>query len=115
MTVGFALRNLSSVASGLAEFNRVLKPGGWLAILEFSQPTVPVVRQLVRFYLSGLLPRIGGWLSGSESAYQYLPDSISRFPDQETLAGMMRAAGLNEVEFENLSGGIAALHMGRRA
>lgn len=115
MTVGFVLRNLSSVSGGLAEFKRVLRPGGWLAILEFSQPTVPGVRQLVRFYYSSLLPRIGGALSGSRSAYQYLPDSIAKFPDQETLAGMMRATGFDEVSFENLSGGIAALHLGRRA
>jgi demethylmenaquinone methyltransferase / 2-methoxy-6-polyprenyl-1,4-benzoquinol methylase len=114
MTVGFVLRNLSSVTGGLAEFKRVLRPGGWLAILEFSQPTVPGVRKLVRFYYSSLLPRIGGALSGSRSAYQYLPDSITKFPDQETLAGMMRATGFGEVGFENLSGGIAALHLGRR-
>src|SRR6185369_15900184 len=115
MTVGFVLRNLSSITGGLAEFKRVLRPGGWLAILEFSQPTVPGVRKLVRFYYSSLLPRIGGALSGSRSAYQYLPDSITKFPDQETLAGMMRATGFGEVGFENLSGGIAALHLGRRA
>ena len=115
ITIGFALRNLSSVEQGLAEFKRVMKPRGWLAILEFSQPTVPGVRQLVRFYYWRLLPWIGGWLSGSPNAYKYLPDSILKFPDQEKLAGMMRAAGFEEVEFENLSGGIAALHIGRRA
>src|SRR5262245_56839137 len=83
MTVGFVLRNLSSINGGLAEFKRVLRPGGWLAVLEFSQPTVPGVRQLVRFYYSTVLPLIGGTLSGSRSAYQYLPDSIAKFPDQE--------------------------------
>jgi demethylmenaquinone methyltransferase/2-methoxy-6-polyprenyl-1,4-benzoquinol methylase len=115
ITIGFALRNLASVERGLVELHRLLKPGGRLAILEFSQPTVPVVRQLVRFYYFRLLPRIGGWLSGSRNAYEYLPDSISKFPDQQTLAGMMRAAGFEEVEFENFSGGIAALHTGRRS
>ena len=114
ITIGFVLRNLSSVAGGLAEFKRVLRPGGWLAILEFSHPTVPGVRQIVRFYYSSLLPWIGGKLSGSSHAYQYLPDSIARFPDQQTLAGMMDARGFIEVGFENLSGGIAALHLGRR-
>jgi demethylmenaquinone methyltransferase/2-methoxy-6-polyprenyl-1,4-benzoquinol methylase len=114
MTVGFVLRNLASVDGGLAEFRRVLRPGGWLAVLEFSHPTVPGVRQIVRFYYSSLLPWIGGMLSGSRSAYQYLPDSIAKFPDQETLAGMMRAGGYSEVGFENLSGGIAAIHLGRR-
>ena len=114
VTVAFALRNLASVEQGLAELNRVLKPGGMIAVLEFSQPTVPGIRQLVRFYYRRLLPWIGGLLSGLRSAYEYLPDSISRFPDQQTLASMMRAAGFAEVEFENLSGGIAALHTGRR-
>ncbi len=114
VTIGFALRNLSSVEQGLAELHRVLKPHGGLAILEFSQPSVPVVRQLVRFYYWRLLPFFGGWLSGSRHAYQYLPDSISKFPNQEKLAGMMRAANFIEVDFENLSGGIAALHLGRR-
>jgi demethylmenaquinone methyltransferase / 2-methoxy-6-polyprenyl-1,4-benzoquinol methylase len=115
ITVAFALRNLSSVAGGLAEFHRVMNPGGRLAILEFSQPTVPLMRQVVRFYYWRLLPWIGGWVSGSRSAYEYLPDSISKFPDQQVLAGMMRAAGFDEVRFENLSGGVAAIHLGRRA
>ena len=114
ITIGFALRNLSSVELGLAELHRVLKPHAWLAILEFSQPSVPGVRQFVRFYYWRLLPWIGGLLSGSRNAYEYLPDSISKFPNQEKLAGIMRATGFESVEFENLSGGIAALHVGRR-
>lgn len=115
LTAGFVVRNLADVEDGLREFRRVLKPRGVVAILEFSQPTVPGVRQFVRFYYSRLLPSIGGWFSGSRSAYEYLPNSIGKFPNQETLAGMMRATGFEEVEFENLSGGIAALHTGRRA
>ena len=115
VTIGFALRNLSSAEKGLTELKRVLKPKGTLAVLEFSTPTIPVFRQLVRFYYWGFLPLIGGGFSGSRSAYEYLPDSISRFPDQEALAEMMRAAGFAEVEFENLSGGVAAIHTGRRA
>jgi len=115
ITIGFALRNLASVEAGLAELRRVLRPKGVVAILEFSQPTIPGMREFVRFYYRRLLPWIGGQVSGSRNAYEYLPDSIARFPDQETLASMMRTAGFEEVEFENLSGGIAALHMGRRA
>jgi len=114
LTIGFALRNLASVEEGLGELLRVLKPNGVVAILEFSQPVGSVFRRLVGFYNRNLLPRIGGVLSGSRGAYEYLPDSISKFPDQETLRAMMRVAGFEDVRFENLSGGIVALHTGRR-
>lgn len=115
ITIGFGLRNLASVESGLRELRRPLKPGGWLGILEFSQPTNALMRAWVNFYYAGLLPHIGGWLSGSRSAYEYLPDSISHFPNQERLATLMREAGFNEVSFENLTGGVAALHTGRKS
>jgi demethylmenaquinone methyltransferase/2-methoxy-6-polyprenyl-1,4-benzoquinol methylase len=115
VTIAFGLRNLSSVEQGLRELRRVLKPNGWVAILEFSKPVVPGFRALAAVYCTRLLPRIGGFISGSPSAYEYLPDSVSRFPDQETLSAMMTAAGLAEVGFENLTGGVAALHTGRRA
>jgi demethylmenaquinone methyltransferase/2-methoxy-6-polyprenyl-1,4-benzoquinol methylase len=113
VTIGFGLRNLSSIEAGLNELSRILKPGGWVAILEFSQPTGRFFRTLVSFYYS-LVPRFGGLVSGSRSAYQYLPDTISRFPNQEKLAELMRGARFAEVSFENLTGGIAALHIGRR-
>jgi demethylmenaquinone methyltransferase / 2-methoxy-6-polyprenyl-1,4-benzoquinol methylase len=115
VTIGFGLRNLSSVESGLNELRRVLKPSGWAAILEFSKPVTPGFRSLASAYCTRLLPRIGGMISGSRSAYEYLPDSVSRFPDQETLSAMMRDAGFAEVVFQNLTGGIAALHTGRRS
>jgi demethylmenaquinone methyltransferase/2-methoxy-6-polyprenyl-1,4-benzoquinol methylase len=114
VTIAFGLRNLSSVEQGLNELRRVLKPNGWAAILEFSKPVVPGFRSLAAAYCTRLLPRIGGMISGSRSAYEYLPDSVARFPDQETLSAMMRVAGLADVEFQNLTGGVAALHTGRR-
>jgi len=114
LTTGFALRNFADVDRGLRELLRVLKPNGYVAILEFSHPANPVFASFVRFYNWRLLPWIGGLVSGSRGAYEYLPDSISKFPNQDGLAAMMRAAGFVEVSFENLSGGIAALHIGRR-
>jgi demethylmenaquinone methyltransferase/2-methoxy-6-polyprenyl-1,4-benzoquinol methylase len=114
VTIGFGLRNLASVEGGLREIRRVLAPGGAAAILEFSRPVVPGFRALFQFYFSRLLPAVGGLLSGSRSAYEYLPDSVRNFPDQERLAALMREAGFEQVSFENLTGGIAALHVGRR-
>ena len=114
VTIGFGLRNLSSTERGLKELRRVLKPRGRAAILEFSKPSVPGFRVLSTAYCNYVLPRIGGIISGSRSAYRYLPDSVARFPGQEALASLMRDAGFDEVEFENLTGGIAALHVGRR-
>lgn len=114
VTIGFGLRNLSSTESGLRELRRVLKPEGWAAILEFSLPVARGFRRIAVFYSTRVLPRVGGWLSGSRSAYEYLPDSISRFPNQEKLAAMMSEAGFADVSFENLTGGVAALHTGRR-
>ena len=114
VAIAFGLRNLADTQGGLRELLRVLRPGGIAFVLEFSQPVVPGLRGLFRLYFTRVLPRVGGWLSGSRWAYEYLPDSVARFPDQRRLAGMMRAAGFEQVEFENLTGGVAALHMGRR-
>ena len=113
-TIAFGLRNLTSVETGFQELLRVLKPGGKVAVLEFSRPTIPILRSLFRIYFTKLLPLFGGWISGSKSAYEYLPDSVKRFPDQETLAAMMKAAGFAKVSYRNLTGGIAALHIGTR-
>jgi demethylmenaquinone methyltransferase/2-methoxy-6-polyprenyl-1,4-benzoquinol methylase len=114
VTIAFGLRNLASVEGGLAELRRVLKPGGWLAVLEFSRPANAMLRPLFGLYFTRVLPLMGGLISGSRSAYTYLPASVQKFPDQEQLSLLMQQAGFEQVQFENLTGGIAALHMGRR-
>lgn len=114
VTIAFGLRNLASVKSGLAELARVLKPGGLVAVLEFSKPANAMLRPLFNLYFRRVLPWMGGVISGSHSAYTYLPASVQRFPDQIQLSLLMEQAGFDQVCFENLTGGIAALHIGRR-
>ena len=113
VTIAFGLRNLSSVESGLAELSRVLKPGGWVAVLEFSRPANAILRPLFNVYFTKVLPWMGGLIS-SRSAYTYLPASVQKFPDQSQLSLLMKQAGFGQVSYENLTGGIAALHMGRK-
>ncbi len=115
VTIAFGLRNLSNFEAGLAEFHRVLKPGGKLVILEFSSPVIPGFRQAFNFYFSRVLPKIAGAVSGSRGAYEYLPDSVSKFPDQKTLAELLRSSGFSDVSFSNLTGGIAAIHTGSKS
>jgi len=114
VTIAFGLRNFSNWNAGVKELTRVLKPGGKLVILEFSTPTVPGMKQLFSIYFRHILPRIGGVVSGSRGAYEYLPDSVSRFPDQRGLAQLMSDSGLRDVSFQNLTGGIAAIHIGTK-
>lgn len=114
VTIAFGLRNLTSVEGGLAEILRMLSPGGRAVILEFSRPVFPLLREAFGFYFHQILPRIGGIVSGSRGAYTYLPKSVEDFPDQKSLARRMEAAGFANVRYRNLSGGIAAMHVGDR-
>lgn len=114
ITVAFGFRNLANYERGLGELRRALKPGGVVAILEFSQPPNPVFARLYDFYANRVLPRIGAAISGAGEAYTYLPESVRKFPDAENLARMMRESGYRDVRFERMTFGIVALHMGVR-
>lgn len=114
VSTAFGFRNLANYERGLGEMRRVLKPGGTLAILEFSRVNLPVIGPLFRLYFRRILPRIGTLISGVAGPYQYLPDSVSRFPDQLALAQMMRDTGFANVGYRNFSLGAAALHMGQK-
>jgi demethylmenaquinone methyltransferase/2-methoxy-6-polyprenyl-1,4-benzoquinol methylase len=112
ITCAFGFRNLANYEKGLAELLRVLKPGGVAAILEFSQPTNRAFGALYGFFSARILPWIGGIISGSRDAYSYLPESIRKFPGAEDLAAQMKASGFQRVEFERMTGGAVALHLG---
>lgn len=114
VTIAFGLRNLANWEDGLRELTRIIKPSGKLVILEFSAPVVPGFRQIFQLYFKKVLPKIGGVFSGSQDAYEYLSESVSRFPDQKKLAEMMRKIGLEDVSYKNLTGGVAAIHSGTR-
>jgi demethylmenaquinone methyltransferase/2-methoxy-6-polyprenyl-1,4-benzoquinol methylase len=114
VSVAFGFRNLASYEQGLREMSRVLRRGGTLAILEFSTVRWPLFGPLFRFYFHHILPRLGTWISGVSGPYKYLPDSVTRFPDQESLAAAMREAGFGKVRYRNFTGGVAALHLGEK-
>jgi len=109
-TIAFGLRNVTHIDRALAEARRVLKPGGRFLCLEFSRVAVPLLGPLYERYSFTVLPWLGEVVARDRDAYQYLAESIRRFPPQDVLAGMIEDAGLGLVKYRNLSGGIAALH-----
>ena len=112
--VGFGVRNLADLDTGLREVHRVLKPGGRFVILEFTTPPSAFIRSVYHQYFYRLLPRIAGLISGNRTAYRYLADSIVNFPAAPELAARMRAAGFDDVRWQLLTFGVAAIHVGVR-
>ena len=113
-TIAFGLRNVTDIAAALREARRVLKPGGRYFCLEFSKLVRPLLERPYDFYSFEILPRMGKLVANDADSYRYLAESIRRFPDQDSLVELMRQAGLEQVSYRNLSGGIAALHSGWR-
>ena len=112
VTIGFGLRNVTDKAAALASMRRVLRPGGRLLVLEFSKPTLEILKPAYDAYSFIILPRLGGIVAGDSASYRYLAESIRMHPDQPALADMIRAAGFDECRWHNLAGGIVALHVG---
>jgi demethylmenaquinone methyltransferase/2-methoxy-6-polyprenyl-1,4-benzoquinol methylase len=114
VSVAFGLRNMTHKEAALAEMARVARPGGRVLVLEFSRPWKPLSRAYDA-YSFNVLPRLGKYVARDEAAYRYLAESIRMHPDQETLKGMMEAAGLERVDYFNLAAGVVALHRGFKA
>ena len=113
-TIAFGIRNVTHIEAALAEAFRVLKRGGRFLCLEFSDVRTPMLDKVYEAYSFKVIPRLGELVAGDGASYQYLVESIRRFPDQDAFAAMIVKAGFERVQYRNLSGGIAALHSGWR-
>ncbi len=110
VTCAFGIRNMTDKEQALSEIRRVLKPGGRFMCLEFSRLALPGLAGLYDRYSFGVVPRLGRIVANDEASYRYLAESIRTFPDQDRFAGMIAEAGLSNVTYRNLAGGVAAMH-----
>ena len=111
-TMGFSMRNVVDIVATLKEARRVLKPGTRFVNLDVTKPPNPLVRRLFGFYFYGIVPLVGGLVGGSKSAYRYLPNSLTNFPDADGLAERFRLAGFRDVRYVRLGAGAIAVHVG---
>lgn len=111
-TISFGIRNVTRPQEALNEAYRVLRPGGRLMVLEFSQLPNPMMQKAYDLYSFNVIPRMGQLIANDRDSYQYLVESIRNFPDQETLLGMVQDAGFEQAKYRNMTMGIAALHSG---
>ncbi|NVJ68078.1 MAG: bifunctional demethylmenaquinone methyltransferase/2-methoxy-6-polyprenyl-1,4-benzoquinol methylase UbiE [Gammaproteobacteria bacterium] len=114
ITIAFGLRNVTEKENALKSMYRILKPGGKLLVLEFSKPILPALSKVYDTYSFTLLPFMGKVVANDSESYKYLAESIRMHPDQETLKSMMEGSGFDEVEYTNLTGGVVALHIGKK-
>lgn len=114
VTIAYGLRNLADLEAGLTELRRVLEPGGRLVVLEFPPPPEDALGLLFRLYFRHVLPRVGGWISGSRSAYEYLPTSVLAFPRPPELAALVREIGFTGVRYRLQSHGVSAILVGEK-